>query len=104
MDFGEYQELVGRTGTEKAGSKDLTLLAINVLGLNGEAGEVADEVKKIMRHGRQLDVERIALELGDVLWYVAETCRVLGLSLGYVAYRNIEKLQERYPNGFTQRG
>lgn len=71
------------------------------LGVTGEAGEVADLIKKHVGHGHPLDVEKLKLELGDVLWYVAGLATVLGLSLDDVAAANIAKLTKRYPNGFT---
>lgn len=73
------------------------------LGLNGEAGEVADKVKKVIRDekcvmsdNRKVD---IAYELGDVLWYVATMARDLGFSLEEIAKMNIEKLALRKKKG-----
>lgn len=71
------------------------------LGVTGEAGEVADLIKKHVGHGHPLDVEKLKLELGDVLWYVAGLATVLGLTLEDVAAANIAKLTRRYPNGFS---
>lgn len=76
-------------------------LATLGLGIAGEAGEVADLVKKIIGHGHPLDMAKMTKELGDVLWYVATLSRHLGLSLQFVAEANIEKLRARYPDGFT---
>jgi len=72
------------------------------LGLNGEAGEVAEKVKKIMRGDCGLtDAMRcdIALELGDVLWYVATCANDLGYSLEDIAKMNIKKLSMRQKKG-----
>lgn len=73
------------------------------LGLNGEAGEVADKVKKIIRddHGEMTDDKRreIALEVGDVLWYVAVLSNHLGYTLEEVAKMNTEKLRSRQQRG-----
>jgi NTP pyrophosphatase (non-canonical NTP hydrolase) len=73
------------------------------LGLANEAGEVAGKVKKIFRDkgGVIGDPERQALkgELGDVLWYIAQVCTELGLSLDEVAQANIEKLYSRLERG-----
>ena len=70
-----------------------------ILGLAGEAGEAADKVKKILRDkgGYAFEEDRTALvkELGDVLWYVANVARYLGVSLSDVAESNIEKLSSR---------
>lgn len=69
------------------------------LGLVGEAGEVAEKVKKIMRdNGGIADdarKEEIVKEMGDVLWYLAQLATTLGISLENVAKNNIEKLRSR---------
>lgn len=69
------------------------------LGMAGEAGEIANKVKKVMRDGKELDLEDIKHELGDVLWYVAGLATVLGISLEDVAKANIEKLKSRKERG-----
>lgn len=73
------------------------------LGLTNEAGEVAGKVKKIFRDrgGVITDDDRAALtlELGDVLWYLAELCTQLGISLDDVASANLDKLQGRTARG-----
>jgi NTP pyrophosphatase (non-canonical NTP hydrolase) len=68
------------------------------LGLTGEAGEVADKIKKIIRDKRTLyALERteIAKEVGDVLWYVAALARDLGVDMDTMAQMNLEKLRDR---------
>lgn len=80
---------------------DPVRLAAYALGIAGEAGEVADLVKKHIGHGHPLDVEKLKRELGDVLWYVAGLAELHGLWLSEVATANIEKLETRYPNGFN---
>ena len=76
------------------------------LGLANEAGEVAGKIKKIFRDkgGVIGDAERDALkgELGDVLWYLAQICTELGLSLDEVAAANLEKLASRQERGTIQ--
>ena len=80
------------------------LLPNAALGLCGEAGEFAEHVKKHMFMGKPLDSAHLAKELGDVLWYVALACEVLGISLQDVCDANIAKLSARYPNGFVNGG
>lgn len=73
------------------------------LGLTGEAGEVSDKVKKLIRdHQGTPTLEtahEIAKELGDVLWYVAITARDLGYTLEEIAQMNIIKLESRQRRG-----
>jgi len=71
------------------------------LGLNGEAGEVADMVKKYVFHGHKLNLDDLIKEIGDVCWYLALTCHSLDISLEDVMSKNIEKLKKRYPEGFS---
>ena len=75
------------------------------LGLTGEAGEFADHVKKIFFHGKAYDDDRreaMILELGDIMWYVMQACEALEVSLEEVVYDNVDKLSERYPDGFKK--
>jgi NTP pyrophosphatase (non-canonical NTP hydrolase) len=71
------------------------------LGLCGEAGEFADCVKKHLHQGHPLDRDKLIREAGDVLWYVALACEVLGVTMEHVAERNIEKLKLRYEHGYA---
>lgn len=70
-----------------------------VLGLAGEAGEAADKVKKVIRdkggYASEEDKVAIVKELGDVLWYVANVARYMGVSLSEIAEGNIAKLESR---------
>lgn len=67
------------------------------LGLNGEAGEVADKVKKLYRDKPDYDlaIKDIAKELGDTLWYLSEVARHFGFTLQEIAQMNIKKLADR---------
>lgn len=73
------------------------------LGLTGEAGEVAEKIKKIIRDGNMAmtDEKRqeIAKELGDVMWYVSQLAAECNLSLEDIAQGNLEKLQKRQQQG-----
>lgn len=74
-------------------------LNYSVLGLNGEAGEVADALKKLNYHGHSITQSGLIEELGDALWYVASIAHDLGVSLSDVANVNMHKLWSRYPEG-----
>lgn len=75
-------------------------LAMASMGLAGETGEVVDELKKILYHGKPLDLDKLAKEIGDVLWYVAELCTRLHIKLEGVAQLNLEKLRLRHGSSF----
>lgn len=70
------------------------------LGLTGEAGEVADIIKKIYGHGKAVDIDHIKEELGDVLWYVTNLCSAFDMKLEDVMKYNMQKLQARYPEDY----
>ena len=98
MTLDEYQELAARTlGRDRTHEQQLANAA---LGLTGEAGEVAEVIKKHLFHSTPLDQDALAKELGDCLWYIGAFATVLGLSMNDIAQRNIEKLRKRYPEGF----
>lgn len=71
-----------------------------LMGLNGEAGEAIDILKKHLFQGHDLDRVHLAKELGDVAWYLAVTADALGYSLEEILEMNVAKLRERYPDGF----
>lgn len=71
-----------------------------LMGLNGEAGEAIDILKKHLFQGHDLDREHLAKELGDVAWYLAVSADALGYSLEQILQMNIDKLRKRYPDGF----
>src|SRR5512140_3820897 len=100
MELNEYQTKSRKTASYPAIGHPVIY---PTLGLANEAGEVAGKVKKIFRDkgGVIGEAERQALkgELGDVLWYIAQVCTELGLSLNEVAEHNIEKLYSRLERG-----
>jgi NTP pyrophosphatase (non-canonical NTP hydrolase) len=93
LDFDEYQKHAYNLISPE-GKKDMVLNG--VLGLAGESGECCDIVKKVKFQGHTMDPAHLEEELGDVLWYVAETASGLGLSLEDVAKANLDKLHKRY--------
>jgi NTP pyrophosphatase (non-canonical NTP hydrolase) len=100
MNFTDYQTKSRRTANYPSVGHPVIY---PTLGLTNEAGEVAGKVKKIFRDkgGVIGEAERQALksELGDVLWYLAQVCTELDLSLDQVAKYNIEKLYSRLERG-----
>jgi len=98
----EYQQLAMTTLNPALNKKDV--LINSVMGLCGEAGEAIDIVKKWLAQGHELDKAHLARELGDVAWYLAEAATALDMPLEDIFRANIEKLKQRYPQGFeTQR-
>lgn len=99
MTLNEYQSFAAR------GIHDATLerepIVGFALGLAGEAGEVVDDIKKRIFHGREVPMEHTIEELGDVLWYTANIATQCGVSLEEVIDKNVSKLLERYPDKYT---
>ena len=98
MTLNEYQELAQRTSKKELTPREH--LYNGILGLAGETGECADLVKKHCYQDARPIHDALLDELGDVLWYAAETAVALGVTLDEVAQHNIEKLRRRYPEGF----
>lgn len=98
MTLDEYQQLAARTIGTRTQADQLSNMA---LGLAGEAGETADMLKKHLFHGKPLIHDEVVKELGDVMWYVAGMATAIGISLDAVAQRNVDKLRQRYPDGFS---
>lgn len=100
MEFNEYQKSARQTAIYSGAGKNF---AYPALGLCGEAGEVAEKIKRVVRDGRDSvtseEVKEISKELGDVLWYVANLAAELGLELDAIAADNIEKLKSRRERG-----
>ena len=99
MTINEYQKLALRTLNPELSEKDV--LINGVMGLCGESGEAIDLVKKHLAQGHPLDAEKLAKELGDIAWYLAETAHAIGYSLEDILRMNIDKLAARYPEGFS---
>ncbi|MDT3497607.1 nucleoside triphosphate pyrophosphohydrolase family protein [Bacillus toyonensis] len=110
-ELNDYQEATLRTWNT---NNDFGGRVLNAaLGLTGEAGEVADIVKKAIFHGHGFDpahcpgeeggnTHKIALELGDILYYISIMSHEMGYTLEDIAQMNISKLATRYPEGFSR--
>lgn len=122
MQGKEYQELAMRTNDGKCTArlkkmievlekepkpecfnpivKDLGGVFNGALGLAGEEGETLDMIKKWVFHEKDLDVKHLKKELGDVVWYIAMLCESFGFNLDEIFQTNVDKLKDRYPEGF----
>ncbi len=72
------------------------------VGMSAEAGEFTEIIKKIIFQGKPVNEENLfhlKRELGDIMWYVAQACMGLGVSLDEILEMNIDKLKSRYPGG-----
>ena len=100
----DYQRMAMRTASGMDYSKfdENGLLLNGVMGLNGEAGECIDIMKKHFFQGHELDRDHLIEELGDCAWYIAVSCEALGVTFEDCLQRNIEKLRARYPEGFDK--
>jgi len=117
IDFNRYQEFVGAVTSDastnfvdfadrigeldREGANIERLLTAGV-GINAEGGEFLEIVKKMIFQGKpwnQDNREHLIIELGDIMWYVAQACLALGISFDEVLERNVKKLEKRYPGG-----
>lgn len=100
MTFEEYQKLSRETAIYSEKDKNFVY---PTLGLVGEAGEVAEKIKKVLRDKNRIITEEIkkdiAKEMGDVLWYLSQLATELDLSLEKIASLNIDKLSSRKKRG-----
>ena len=97
----EYQHECRRTWTNRPIDDDDARKQHAALGLASETGELAGLVIKSMHYGQSVDVDEVASELGDALWYLTMLADEYGLTLEYVMDANIAKLRKRHPDGFS---
>lgn len=71
------------------------------MGIAGESGEAVDHIKKALFTGGRIDTTKLMLELGDILFYIANLATECGLSLDHIAQANVQKLRKRYPDGYS---
>lgn len=99
MELNEYQKAALSTAIYPNDNN----ISYLTLAICGEAGELADKVKKVIRDKNGqfyiADLSAIALELGDILWYAANLAKVLGYDLSDIAQMNIEKINGRVERG-----
>jgi NTP pyrophosphatase (non-canonical NTP hydrolase) len=94
-----YRDLILYTKNKELSRKDQFSSA--TIGLCGEAGEVADLLKKHLFHGHTLDRDKLVKELGDVRYYLEWLCDLADVPMSEVERINTDKLLSRYPNGFS---
>lgn len=99
--FDEYQEFVLSKMNPTALETKEGMLMNAVLGLCGEAGEIADLIKKWCYHGHDLDIVKIKKELGDINFYFNLACSALEERSEDIVQMNMTKLNARYASGFT---
>lgn len=107
MEMYEYQQEARKTAIYPGSSRDpgtsIDAISYSTLGLVGEAGEIANKVKKILRdEGGVITPKALAeleKELGDVLWYLSNLAYDIDTSLEYIADMNLKKLHDRKDRG-----
>lgn len=97
LTFAGYQKAAARTINPNLTSQLNLDHALHLL--SGEVGEIHSIFQKNLQ-GHPISLEELSLEIGDLLWGIAELCTVYGWDMGDIANQNICKLQRRYPNGF----
>jgi len=117
VDFSKYQEFVDAVTSDA--SRDFVSLADRMVeldekganierlltagvGINAEGGEFLEIIKKMIFQGKPWNTENkehLIIELGDLMWYVAQACMALEVSFNDVVARNVKKLEKRYPGG-----
>lgn len=97
MTGNEYQELAARTINQGLTFEERKFHALH--GMVGEIGEIHSIYQK-MYQGHAFEVDHVKKEFGDLLWFIAEYCTAKGWSLDDIMRMNIDKLKERYPDGF----
>lgn len=122
VDFGSYEKFVDAVTSDESTSflalsnrlveldekgANIERLLTAAVGISAEGGEFTEIVKKMIFQGKPYDKsnkEHLVIELGDVMWYVAQACMALEIDFEDVIEGNIKKLEKRYPGGsFTIR-
>lgn len=102
MNVNDYQDFTETTAIYPGrGTGSKNEYAYLGLGLTGEAGEVAEKIKKLIRDG-EMKRDEVLKELGDVFWYATQLCSAMGVSVEYVLELNMNKLNSRKERGVLQ--
>lgn len=102
MTINEYQAHALRTESRiTADPVPYIRVLEGLMGLNGEAGEAIDIMKKVLFQNHEFDREHLAKELGDIAWYLAIAADAIGYDLETILKMNVDKLKARYPDGFN---
>jgi len=97
--FVDFADRIGELDREGANIERLLTAGV---GINAEGGEFLEIIKKMVFQGKPWNAdnrEHLIIELGDLLWYVAQATMALGVSFDEVIERNVTKLEKRYPGG-----
>jgi len=97
-----FKSLIDRLGELDREGANIERLTTAAVGMSAESGEFLEIVKKMVFQGKPWSVdnrEHLIIELGDVMWYVAQACMALDISFDEVIEGNIKKLEKRYPGG-----
>ena len=98
-DFKSFIDRLGELDRQGANIERLTTAGV---GINAEGGEFLEIVKKMVFQGKPWNEdnrEHLIIELGDIMWYVAQACMALEVSFDDVIATNVKKLEKRYPEG-----
>ena len=98
----DFKSLVDRLGQLDGEGANIERLTTAAVGMSAESGEFLEIVKKMVFQGKPWtsdNREHLIIELGDVMWYVAQACMALDVSFDEVIEGNIKKLEKRYPGG-----
>src|ERR1022692_3937642 len=103
MNIKEYKIATSRTfaGRKEPLSQEETDKLHCVIGMTTEVGELMDAFKRSIYYGKPLDAVNVGEEIGDIMWYVSNMCRLMDLDLEVLMERNISKLRVRYPEKFS---
>ena len=99
MEVNEYQELAGRTINNNLSLEEM--LRHSLFEMCAELGEIHSIYQKVYQ-GHKIESTAVKKEVGDLLWGIAEFCTVNGWWLEEICKTNIEKLRQRYPDGFSE--